>query len=167
MRSTFFDNEIKFYNDDNELCCFECRATGEIQMHHIVPKSRGGEKMISICYVCHQKAHHKKAKSVAHSELIKEGIAKSRAAGKKWGSFTPDAQKLGRATASKAAYAKRCELGPILHGLRLQGLTNQKISDLMNEKGYRTTRGKKWHRVTVHKTLKKWMGKQFFTFKPI
>ena len=62
MGFAFSENEIKFYNDNGELCCFECGSTEEIQMHHIVPKSRGGEKMISICYSCHQKAHHKKAK---------------------------------------------------------------------------------------------------------
>ena len=89
-------------------------------------------------------------------KAIRRGIKTSREKGTIWNKLSPNAQKLGRAAASNIAHAKRSELGPILHGLRLQGLSNQDVSDTMNLNGIKTSRGKKWHRVIVYQTLKRW-----------
>ena len=37
--------------------CFECGAIGELDFHHVVPKSKGGTKMIPLCLSCHSKVH--------------------------------------------------------------------------------------------------------------
>lgn len=36
--------------------CFECGEPKE-EMHHVIPKSKGGEKTIPLCIDCHGKAH--------------------------------------------------------------------------------------------------------------
>lgn len=156
MGFTFSQNEIKFYNDNGELCCFECGSTEEIQMHHIVPKSRGGEKMISICYCCHQLAHHKKAKSVNHRELVSEGITKSRAAGTQWRCITPEEAKLGAKATSEKYQNKREELCPMIDAMRKNGMTYEGISGMLNSAGVKTARGKRWSKHTVLHLHKRW-----------
>lgn len=160
MGFTFSENKIKFYNDSGELCCFECGSTEEIQMHHIVPKSRGGEKMISICYCCHQKAHHKKAKSVKHGQLISEGIAKARANGLKWNNLSNSARKKGWSTLAEKSKAKRAELCPTIDKMRKEGKTWQNISDSLNEQGILTPRGKKWCKQGAVRLYQKWLKDQ-------
>jgi 5-methylcytosine-specific restriction endonuclease McrA len=46
--------------------CFECGAPKE-EMHHIIPKSRGGIKTIPLCIDCHGKAHN-----ISHRRLFME-----------------------------------------------------------------------------------------------
>ena len=38
---------------------FECESYGEIDNHHVVPKSLGGTKTIPLCYKCHGLVHNK------------------------------------------------------------------------------------------------------------
>jgi hypothetical protein len=37
--------------------CFECETIGPVDLHHVVPKSKGGTKMIPLCLSCHTKVH--------------------------------------------------------------------------------------------------------------
>lgn len=37
--------------------CFECGTIGPVDLHHVVPKSKGGTKMIPLCLSCHSKVH--------------------------------------------------------------------------------------------------------------
>jgi hypothetical protein len=37
--------------------CFECGTIGDIDFHHVVPKSKGGTQMIPLCLSCHSKVH--------------------------------------------------------------------------------------------------------------
>lgn len=37
--------------------CFECGSTESIELHHVVPKSKGGTQMIPLCLSCHSKVH--------------------------------------------------------------------------------------------------------------
>lgn len=38
------------------LTCFECGSPAR-HAHHVVPKSRGGQRTIPLCVACHHKAH--------------------------------------------------------------------------------------------------------------
>lgn len=62
--------------------CFECGKTAD-HMHHVIPRSRGGTKTLPLCTKCHATVHNVRA--VSNSTLIKIGIEKARAAGKKPG----------------------------------------------------------------------------------
>jgi hypothetical protein len=37
--------------------CFECGTIGDVDFHHVVPKSKGGTQMIPLCLSCHSKVH--------------------------------------------------------------------------------------------------------------
>jgi len=53
-------------------CCYECGSTEDIQYHHIIPESKGGEMTIPLCIICHGKVHD--VDFVKMKELQKEGI---------------------------------------------------------------------------------------------
>lgn len=67
--------------------CCNCQSTQEIQYHHIVPLASGGFDIISniapLCPKCHALIHSKK--SMASSTLIKQGMARAKAEGKRIG----------------------------------------------------------------------------------
>lgn len=60
--------------------CFECESYGEIDNHHVVPKSLGGTKTIPLCYKCHGLVHNKDF--VKHRALLLKGVAKAKTEGK-------------------------------------------------------------------------------------
>lgn len=64
--------------------CFECGAPKE-EMHHIIPKSRGGIKTIPLCLDCHGKAH-----DISNRRLFIEAAKIGRA------KYIKDGGKLGR-----------------------------------------------------------------------
>ena len=55
--------------------CLNCDSVGDVQMHHIIPKSRGGDRMIPLCDSCHSVIHgitpNSGGLTVSNSELIK------------------------------------------------------------------------------------------------
>lgn len=59
--------------------CFECGAPKK-DMHHIIPKSKGGKKTIPLCAKCHGQVHDKDF--VRHRQLQKEGIERAKKLGK-------------------------------------------------------------------------------------
>jgi hypothetical protein len=65
--------------------CFECETTKDLQEHHVVPKSRGGTKTVTLCYECHMKAHGRTGKGLNHKKLTREGLARAKARGVKLG----------------------------------------------------------------------------------
>jgi hypothetical protein len=61
--------------------CFECGGVANHD-HHVVPKSLGGTKTIPLCVECHSKVH---GRALTHSSLVKAGIERAKAEGKKIG----------------------------------------------------------------------------------
>ena len=59
--------------------CFECGEPKQ-DMHHIIPKSKGGKKMIPLCAKCHGLVHGKDF--VKHRILLLAGIKKAKEQGK-------------------------------------------------------------------------------------
>ena len=66
-------NNILIINLDK---CFECGGDMD-EMHHVIPKVRGGKKTIPLCSKCHGLAHgiHRKGR---HGDLIREGAKKAK-----------------------------------------------------------------------------------------
>lgn len=64
--------------------CFNCLKKAET-MHHIIPYSYGGRIAIPMCSSCHYIAHHGKGLDHNHGDLIKKGLQKAKANGKKLG----------------------------------------------------------------------------------
>ena len=113
--------------------CFECGATEDLQQHHVVPRSRGGTKTITLCTQCHAKAHGKDMKGLNHSRLTREGLAKAKKRGVKLGN--PNPQKAAKASAaSRIAKANKTAIkcGPKIHELRACGKSYREIGELLN-----------------------------------
>lgn len=89
--------------------CFECGDVAEHE-HHVVPKSKGGTKVVPLCSRCHGMVHDEDM--VTWRTLHKEGIAKAKAEGR----FT------GRKKGSTKAEAERATQ------LKLEGMNNSQIA---------------------------------------
>ena len=62
--------------------CFEC---GELTTgrHHVVPRAKGGTKVLPLCVTCHETVHD--SVGVFRADLIRVGLERKRAAGWKLG----------------------------------------------------------------------------------
>jgi hypothetical protein len=59
----------------NKKTCFEC-GNSPVEMHHIIPESKGGTKTIPLCVKCHGLVHDRDF--VTHRRLRKEGIERAK-----------------------------------------------------------------------------------------
>lgn len=59
--------------------CFECGEPKD-DMHHVIPKSKGGKKTIPLCSKCHGLVHDRNF--VRHRKLMLEGIERAKQEGK-------------------------------------------------------------------------------------
>lgn len=69
--------------------CCNCSKDTNLEYHHIIPLSLGGNDVLSnyccLCYECHSLIHFGKRKTINHSELTKKGIETARRNGKQIG----------------------------------------------------------------------------------
>ena len=59
--------------------CFECGDIKDLHEHHVVPRSKGGNKTVTLCQKCHDLVHGVTKLSI--SELTKIGIQRRREKG--------------------------------------------------------------------------------------
>ena len=145
--------------------CFECETTKDLQQHHVVPKSLGGTKTITLCYQCHMKVHGRDGKGMDHSRLTKEGIAKRKAEGATWGAPNETLEK-ARAkskevrTAKSIRYAERLkqELQRIIKedSLNSKDISLRKMCAKLNSRGVTTSNGNMFNNPTqIKQSLEK------------
>ena len=127
---------------ENMKKCFECEKTQDLQEHHVIPKSKGGTKTVTLCYECHMKAHGRSGKGLNHARLTKEGLAKAKARGVKLGNpkNLEEAQNQGREAQRKKADTFALKMANFV--MNQERPTH--IAEQLNELGIRTQRGKKW-----------------------
>ena len=141
--------------------CFECKATEDVQEHHVVPASRGGTQTVPLCSSCHGKAHGRDGKGMNHSRLVTEGIKKKfendPGARKGWGAqrykeHTAEAMTQGR---KKLADEFALENGEFAFLLRENGLSYEAIATTYTAQAkYKTQRGKKtWTKSGIRKVI--------------
>lgn len=87
---------------------------------------------------------------------IKRGIKTARERGVVWRKITPEQTAAGTLAAQKKAKQRRDQIGPILHGLRMQGFSYQMMADILNKQGLQTVQGRKWTTHTSRKMYLKW-----------
>lgn len=62
--------------------CFECDRESH-HMHHVVPRSLGGTKMVPLCEACHGLVHGlDMSGNGGHARLTRKGLEKARAEGR-------------------------------------------------------------------------------------
>jgi hypothetical protein len=105
--------------------CFECGEPKQ-DMHHVIPKSKGGKKMIPLCAKCHGLVHGKDF--VKHRTLLLEGIKKAKEEGKFLG------RKKGTTYTSEKLFNKHKKT---INVLKLNpNLSLRKIAKLVNDNEY-------------------------------
>lgn len=132
--------------------CFECEKTEDLQEHHIIPKSKGGTKTVTLCYECHMKAHGRTGKGLNHKRLTKEGLARAKAKGIKLGN--PNI-----AAATKASVKKRKALA-LSFAFKMAPLimnenNHSQMARILNNSGVTTRLGRKWSSQTIKDIRKK------------
>ena len=133
--------------------CFECGATEELQEHHVVPKSRGGTKTVTLCYSCHMKAHGRDSKGMRHNRLCKEGINK---AIKKHGKcYWGNQRGIGLDKAHQAHKTKSKQhdekVGNLAIDMLEDGFSYGQISDKYNQLKIPTLRAGKWNKGSIYR----------------
>jgi len=87
---------------------------------------------------------------------VKRGIATSRAAGTKWNSLTKEQSAMGRKAYTEKAAFQRAEVGPMLHALKEQGFSYNRIADTLNAMGSKTPQGQRWGKQNIYRTYTRW-----------
>jgi len=99
--------------------CFECGAPKK-DMHHIIPKSKGGKKTIPLCAKCHGLVHDRDF--VKHRQLQKEGIERAKLLGK----LKYNGRKKGTIISDEKTLENHKDIVQLLE----QGLTVREISSI-------------------------------------
>lgn len=93
----------------------------------------------------------------AISARTKAALAEAKARGQKLGGYRPGARKvdyrLSIEARQKAAEAFRASIGPMVAGLREEGMSLRQIAERMTELGIKTSKGGTWTAATVSRVL--------------
>ena len=137
--------------------CFECETTEDLQQHHVVPRSRGGTKTVTLCHSCHMKAHGRDSKGLNHNRLTKEGLARAREKGIKLGNPSLKEARLKAVEKRKLQGKETADrVMPMIEMIRQSGITSLSgIARKLNELNYPTSKGGKWFPSTIKSILKR------------
>ena len=138
--------------------CFECGATEDLHEHHVVPRSRGGTKTVTLCHQCHMKAHGRDGKGLNHSRLTKEGQKKAKERGVKLGQHNPKVREAHLKRGDQTFNRLYSEITDIQKDLTNQGIkpTTRVVAKLLNKKGITTPSGKgSWQSGQVTRILQR------------
>ena len=132
--------------------CFECETTKDLQEHHVVPRSRGGTKTVTLCYQCHMKVHGRSGKGLNHKQLTKMALNKKKKQGYKLGS-SPYGYIHSKDRKSFIINEDEQKIIHRTYALMIEGNSYSSIAMILNKEGYRTRRGKEWNKQSVYKPL--------------
>ena len=138
--------------------CFECETTEDLHEHHVVPRSRGGTKTVTLCHQCHMKAHGRDGKGLNHSRLIREGQNKAKERGVKLGQHNPKVREAHLKRGDQTFNRLYSEIIDIQKDLTNQGIkpTTRAVAKLLNKKGIKTPSAKgSWQSSQVTRILKR------------
>ena len=130
--------------------CCECESGNDIHMHHVVPRSLGGTKMVPLCNLCHAKVHNEALSKT--TSLVKKAMSAKKERGEKLGGSIPYGKRLTKdkktlvENKTEIAFAKKCKK------MKDNGMTLEQIAADLNNKGV-LYRGKKMYPVRVFRLI--------------
>ena len=131
--------------------CFECDCVAE-HRHHVVPKSKGGTRTISLCAKCHAKVHGKHL--LKTSVLTRMAIGKKKQSGERVGEI-PFGYQLAADGVMLVACEKEQATIRTIQSLREQGLSLRAIAAELESAGLAAKKAKRWNAVTISNILKR------------
>jgi len=143
--------------------CVACgeREADALEHHHLVPRAAGGSddeaNLITLCHVCHGKAHGYERAHVRR--LTKIGLAAAKARGVKLGGargavLSVEAKAKGVEVRKEKAQSWASDLSSTLAEIQAGGATSlREIASELNTRGVKTPRGGEWSAVQVQRLL--------------
>lgn len=140
------------------MICWECEVnTDNIHHHHVVPRSRGGQKTVPLCLDCHAKAHHRK-KAMSSSRLVKEALAAKKARSAIEGTWAGGRPPKGFTVDPEGYLVPNKDFPLVLKAVsfRLQGVSLRKTAQIMGVSNHSA----------IQRWTNPWMDKpeQFFAY---
>jgi hypothetical protein len=129
--------------------CFECESEEDIHMHHVVPQSLGGTKMVALCSACHAKVHGEHLLRV--SKLTSEALKKKKSKNLRWCKNAP----YGTKWVSDRIVQDQAETEIIkrMHILLQSGMSMLAIANTLTNEGHKSRTGKNFSHMTVRRIL--------------
>ena len=123
--------------------CFECEKTEdqiEMHNHHVVPRSKGGTKTISLCCECHGLVHGKNMMNMGNliSHAAQARLARGYVATTPPYGFTVDEDNKMIQEEAEHLICNAVKWG------RYSGYSWKKMAQLLNERGYYNRSGRPW-----------------------
>ena len=146
--------------------CFECETTEDLQEHHVIPRSKGGTKTITLCYACHMRAHGRDGKGLHFSQLMKNVFEAKKARGETLGHLpTLEAHRHKGSESNRQRGQRVAKIyGEMI--LETREFLNSKnggkkvslvkVGEYLNEQGKTTPRGKQWTKQLLSGMLKRY-----------
>jgi hypothetical protein len=119
--------------------CWECDAVGEVNHHHVVPKSRGGKRTVPLCLACHAHAHHRKG-SMSTPALTREALAVKKARGERTGGL-PVGYRVAADGRTLEVDPVEAEILAAVRELRAAGLSLRAVTEGLARAGFTTRKG--------------------------
>ena len=137
--------------------CYECETIEDLQEHHVVPRSRGGTKTMTLGYECHLKVHGRDGKGINHSRLVKEGLQRARESrGVKLGTDIPKVKAACEKATRERGAATLQRLAPHIKAALEEGNHSlREISNYLNHNDILTARNKTWTKANLSPVLKR------------
>lgn len=131
--------------------CFEHgEVDGPVHEHHVVPRSRGGTQTVPLCEECHGKAH---ASSMKTSKLVREGMAKRRASGRRYSGVIPYGFELCEDGETLSPNHDERSVIRTVRVLRNNGYSLCRISKVLAESGIFNRKGNAFGHSSVKKLI--------------
>jgi hypothetical protein len=130
--------------------CVACgeRDPASLEHHHLVPRAVGGSddnaNLITLCHLCHGKAHGYQRQNVR--ALTASALAAAKARGVKLGGPKLADARIGAVETLKAgADARAANVLPVVRDIQAAGITSlNAIASTLNARGVPTARGGMW-----------------------
>lgn len=129
--------------------CYECGSEESLNEHHIIPRSMGGVKTITLCVICHSKVHN--VKLTNHSALTRKVLKSKKESGKVY-SNTP----YGFDRVGDDLVENKTEIRMMRKMFRLKegGFNYGDISKYLTKNRKKTKSGGKWTPQNVYSVMK-------------
>lgn len=136
--------------------CVACGQSGNLNQHHLVPRSIGGSddetNLITLCGSCHAKAHRVKA-DWRHSELTRKALKEKKARGLCVGTINFGYQIAGDGKTLIDDMNEK-KIIVLIREYREGGMSLRAIVSRLNEQGYKSRSGKPLQLKQVHRVTK-------------
>ena len=123
--------------------CFECEAAEDLHQHHVVPRSRGGTKTVTLCHSCHMKAHGRDGNASNSKKLIIDGLRRKRLEGQIQGS-PKYGYVISKCRTKLLESREEQNVLRIVDSMIEDGNRLKKVVAHLNDNGYRNRGGRKW-----------------------